>query len=791
MRILLVDDDEALMESLAERLIHQRYAVDIATDGETGRNYLDLFDYDLVLLDLVLPDGDGIQFCRRFRDHGYSNPLMILTAKESTAEKVKALDAGADDYVVKPFIFDELCARVRALLRRDYRGLPPVLHWGAIALDPSTCEVSYNEQPLRLTPKEFSMMELFLRHPHRVYSLDSIINDLWSFETPPGEDAVRTHIKGLRYKLKAAGAPKDLIKTVYGLGYRLNEKIKLSNPRAPTEMLSEIPTAETPTAETPTIDEPLGTQREADSAQPDLPAAWSRSWSMAPADPIMDKVADNIAATPSSDDKTTQAIAEACQRYLSTADQQIRVLEATAQALQANTLDLELHHSAQMTAHKLAGSLGSFGIPDGSRIARQIETQLRAIKLFGAVGAVEAASAPDETSPEQASDAQPEADTDVPLADKAVTLLSAPAIAALVTQLRQTLEQATVQSAVNLVLASVQSGRPRLLIVSEDKALSQQLVQSATAANFQAQVVLSLQQAEKVLIATTAEDVAEPANPASDRSPVAWPPLEQAQPVAAGLSCPTFYPQTEPETACRSNPGTMPTNAATSSFQLPALLLIDYCCIDGSSRSSDGASVDGASVDDTVASFIQTVRQTTAMPIVVLTHQLALTHRLNLVKQGVELITDRNALPPYIIEAAIDILKNSTSQIQVAIADDDPQILSLLKTTLKPWGFAVNTFESALQLWQWLTASPPPLPQVDILVLDIEMPEMNGIELCQLLRTDARFHSLPILFLTMHREDDLRLQAFRAGADDFVNKAVAPAELATRLRNQLARACRA
>ncbi|MEL6880551.1 MAG: response regulator transcription factor, partial [Cyanobacteria bacterium J06607_10] len=206
MRILLVDDDERLMQVLAERLIQQRYAVDIAVDGSSAQTYTDLFDYDLIVLDLMLPDGDGIRFCQEFRTAGYTNPLMILTARGSTAEKVRALDAGADDYVVKPFDFDELCARIRALLRRENQGLPTVLSWGLLRLDPSTCETTYQDRPIRLTPKEFSMMELFLRHPSRVYSLGTIIDDLWSFESPPSEDAVRTHIKGLRRKLKGVGA---------------------------------------------------------------------------------------------------------------------------------------------------------------------------------------------------------------------------------------------------------------------------------------------------------------------------------------------------------------------------------------------------------------------------------------------------------------------------------------------------------------------------------------------------------------------------------------------------------
>ncbi|MEM8614693.1 MAG: response regulator [Cyanobacteria bacterium P01_H01_bin.105] len=241
MRILLVDDDEALMATLANHLIHQRYAVDITTDGQSAKGYLDMFSYDLVVLDLDLPDGSGIEFCQAFREAGYEQPILMLSATNTPAQKVKALDAGADDYVVKPFNLDELNARIRALLRREQVGLPTVLQMGGIELDPSTCETTYVGAPVHLTPKEFALLELFLRRPSQVYSLDAIIDHLWAFENPPSEDAVRTHIKGVRQKLSAVGAPKNLIKTVYGLGYRFNvsESTELATPKSTTTVAVE------------------------------------------------------------------------------------------------------------------------------------------------------------------------------------------------------------------------------------------------------------------------------------------------------------------------------------------------------------------------------------------------------------------------------------------------------------------------------------------------------------------------------------------------------------------------
>ncbi|MEL6249587.1 MAG: response regulator transcription factor, partial [Cyanobacteria bacterium J06627_15] len=221
MRILLVDDDDALMETLAQALIGQRYAVDIAGDGETAQEFVALFSYDLLILDMLLPDTDGLTLCQQLRKEGMTSPILMLTAQDDHQNKVQALDAGADDYVVKPFDFDELCARVRALLRRNTHLAESVLHWGSLSLNPVTLDVAYGDQPLHMTPKEYALLELFLRHPSRVFSLDAIIDNLWSFEDPPSGDAVRTHIKGLRQKLKAGGAPKNFVETVYGLGYRL------------------------------------------------------------------------------------------------------------------------------------------------------------------------------------------------------------------------------------------------------------------------------------------------------------------------------------------------------------------------------------------------------------------------------------------------------------------------------------------------------------------------------------------------------------------------------------------
>lgn len=223
MKILLVEDDDRIAQPLAEALTDQRYAVDIAEDGELGWDYLTTYSYSLVLLDVMLPRLDGIALCRRLRTQGMQVPVLMLTARDTSTDKVMGLDAGADDYVVKPFNLQELLARIRALLRRGMVNRSPVLQWGMVCLEPNTCEVYCGDHPLSLTPKEYQVLELFLRNPQRTLSRTDILDNLWTSDDAPGAETVKVHIRSLRQKLTLAGAEPDWIETVYGLGYRLKQ----------------------------------------------------------------------------------------------------------------------------------------------------------------------------------------------------------------------------------------------------------------------------------------------------------------------------------------------------------------------------------------------------------------------------------------------------------------------------------------------------------------------------------------------------------------------------------------
>lgn len=221
MRILLVEDDIYLAEALAEALAIQRYAVDTVSDGEAAWVQVNTLDYDLILLDMMLPKLDGIHLCKRLRSNGYQMPVLMITARDTSTDKVIGLDAGADDYMVKPLDIPELLARIRALLRRGQTVSPPSLEWGQLRLDPGTYEVCYGDQTLRLTPKEYSLLELLIRNGRQIMSRSAIIEHVWSIDNPPKEDTIKVHVKSLRSKLRSVGAPDDLIETVHGLGYRL------------------------------------------------------------------------------------------------------------------------------------------------------------------------------------------------------------------------------------------------------------------------------------------------------------------------------------------------------------------------------------------------------------------------------------------------------------------------------------------------------------------------------------------------------------------------------------------
>lgn len=339
MKILLVEDDQSLAELLTATLTAHRYTVDVATDGQTGLELATLWNYDLILLDVQIPKLDGISVCRQLRSQTCTVPILVLTAHDSSDHMIQALDAGADDYVTKPCDPVQLLARIRALSRRGGISLTTtVLTWGHLCLNPASAQVTYKRQDIPLTPKEYRLLELFLRHPHQIFSRSAIVDHIWSIDNCPTEKAVTNLIKDLRRKLKAGGMPEELIATVYGLGYRLMPK---------------------PPEETRTASDSLPSPPGGPPNQPDQPSA-SGTWLKNP---------------------VASAIVE---RFKISLNQRVAVLEEALQALQTSSLTADHREKAREEAHRLAGGLGTFGYEEGSILARAIEQQLADAEGSGA-----------------------------------------------------------------------------------------------------------------------------------------------------------------------------------------------------------------------------------------------------------------------------------------------------------------------------------------------------------------------------------------------------------------------
>ncbi len=321
MRILVVDDDEILVDVLKRSLSSQRHIVDIAEDGQMGWEYVQSGEYELILLDVDLPELDGVSLCEKIRSEGYTTPILLMTAKNASQDCIRGLDAGADDYLTKPLDLGELNARVRALSRRKEVIPSTVLEVNDLILDPSSCEVSYQNQPIQLTAKEYSLLELFLRNPARVFSRSQILDRIWTLDDPPLEESVKAHIKGLRKKLKTTGVG-NWIENVYGIGYRFNPQVSQSKKTTQTER-------------------------------------------------------SDLSVSSSIEAEFNQKMEQMWIKYQDKMAERMKILQTAASTVQQAELSTDLHQNAERAAHKLAGVLGMFSRDAATAIAREIETLLQ------------------------------------------------------------------------------------------------------------------------------------------------------------------------------------------------------------------------------------------------------------------------------------------------------------------------------------------------------------------------------------------------------------------------------
>ena len=220
MRILIIEDERRLSNIIKKGFIEDGFAVDQAFDGEEGQYLAESEQYDLIVLDIMLPKIDGLQLCRELRKKNIKTPVLMLTAKSTTEDKVAGLDSGADDYITKPFSFVEFRSRVHALIRRSHQEASPILSIEDLELDPLKHTTSRNSNPLTLTPKEFAVLELLMRHKGEVVSRTMIIEHVWDYNFDGMSNVVDVFVGTLRKKVDHA-SKKKLIQTVHGVGYKI------------------------------------------------------------------------------------------------------------------------------------------------------------------------------------------------------------------------------------------------------------------------------------------------------------------------------------------------------------------------------------------------------------------------------------------------------------------------------------------------------------------------------------------------------------------------------------------
>ncbi len=223
MRVLVVEDEARIADFIQRGLTESGYAVDVASDGEEALDWATAADFDIIVLDVMLPVRDGREVCRELRRKDIKTPVLMLTARDAIEDRVSGLDSGADDYLVKPFAFSELLARLRALTRRPPQLVGTTVHIGDISLDTNTHEVSRGGVPVPLTTKEYTLLEYLMRHPHQVLTRTMIAEHVWNYDMDNATNIIDVHIRNLRRKIDDPFTAR-LIQTVRGAGYRISDR---------------------------------------------------------------------------------------------------------------------------------------------------------------------------------------------------------------------------------------------------------------------------------------------------------------------------------------------------------------------------------------------------------------------------------------------------------------------------------------------------------------------------------------------------------------------------------------
>lgn len=653
MRILLVEDDRTVADRLYLILTDHHFVVETAVHGKTALDLVQQSTYDLILLDLTLPDIDGITLCRQLRTEGNQTPILMLTAKNSPYDRVAGLEAGADDYLSKPFHEAELLARIRALLRRRQTSETAVLlQWEHLEVDVDRREACYDGVPIHLTPKEYGILELFLQFPRRIFSRSAILDQVWGVDAACGERAVNTQIRGLRQKLRAAGMTIELIESIYGLGYRL-----LPPPDGPSSSLAPQERA---------------TQRERGPSQGMLELGGQAAQSPA----ALTLVRSEIQAS----------IAQAWAHFRETLPSRLALLELTIDQGNQGRLTPEVRHQAQAEAHRLVGSFGSLGFPEGSRLARIFEDTLQI--------------------------------------DRPLDRVMLQHLAATLQTLKQKLaahdaslnQESWTGSPVELA-SVIPAGEQTLVVMTQDPQLRAMIDRLTACDAWQTLAVTTL------FVTTLAE-------------------VQQL--LSQKLTCIVMVDLTMVDLALTPEAEAIQPLSVFTEQQVPVVVIL--------------------SPESSLQSPIDRLHQ-----------------RVHLTRLGVRAILARPIEPAMLLKGLAQAIEFTPDpHASILLVDDDPQVLSTIVALLEPWGLQVTPLENPKYFWEILNTCKP-----DLLILDIELPEISGFDLCRVVRSDPDWADLPIIFLSAHTDRATVTQVFSLGADDYVRKPIVEPELIARILNRL------
>ena len=658
MRLLIIEDDQDTVAALVGFLSAQLFTIDAAHNAKSALALVEMSQYDLIVLDVMLPGLDGISLCRQLRTQNQRVPILLLTAKDDPADRVAGFEAGADDYVTKPYERSELLARIRALLRRGDTELTEVLCWGELQLDPNHCQVTYQSKPLHLTPKEYKLLELFLRHPRRVFDRQTLLDRIWSIDECPGEEAVTTQIRGLRRRLQMAGLTSNPIETLYGLGYRLRS---LPEERQDDEEMRK---------------EGNGTlHSQSDHSQSDSTSGMDADYTAAVA--------------------TIQQMWQGFQERL---QEQLATLEQAIAHLTTNSLDPNQRQHAQTIAHRLIGSLGGFGIPHAAELARQIERVLNS-------------------------------STAVLQSESAVQLET----------LLQQLRCITQRSPMFAVPSSEGAGTRRhgdteIEEDTETRGYGDTGNQEVLAASPRPPLTASS-------IVFMIDDDPNMLEPMQAEAPNWAVHLETASDLISARE--------------------------RLQSRMPNAIVL---ALTFSNTTESGLTL-----------LAQLKRQFPTIPVVVLSGQGDLSKRVEVARLGANAFLQKPAMPSEVFQVVTQLL-NPIEAIaaKLLIVDDDSVLLTRLQANLEPRGFQVTALADPTLFWQFLEVTCP-----DLLLLDVSMPGFNGIELCQVVKSDPHWSQLPVLFLSAHSDANTLHQALAVGADDYVLKPIVEANLIQRILKRL------